>query len=306
MEEKHWNYLNYLWGVLITAALVSLIKFNELSTMKFTELCLYYATSSAFGALSSFLFNLANNLHKSAALYKNNLHESAALYKEEIKEIKEISNNMKKEKDTHLINFFRDNPFGIFKIDTKHTGVLGSLIYKGLKQSFTKIQKINDSGYLKLLQEALIVTNEFRGVNRKPINWFIRTDGGKNFLEKLRDKKMDIKKRIFIISDKEVEEMEKDLQNNDMMSRFWNLTGDQVETYWVTETILESEYNIGECIEDFAIYDDLIIKYNQEKELDYKIVDKDNDLEYKIFEDYLNAEIDTKKDCGIFTKIVPI
>lgn len=295
------KYLHYLLGVFISAILVSLIKASELLAMKGSEFVLFYVSTSALGVLSCFLLNLVSNLRK----VTSNLKKAEKLCKERIEEIENISNNMKIDNDTHLIKLFKDTPFGVFKIDTKHTGVLGSLIYNGLTQGFAKIQRTNDSGYLKTIQEALVVTNEFRGVNRKPINWFLRIDAGIRFLKKLRDKEMDIKKRIFIISDTEVEEMENDLQNEVTMSQFWELTGDKVETYWVTETTLKNEYDIREDIEDFAIYDDLIIKYDQKKQLDYKIVDE-NDLEYKIFENYLEDEIATKAECGIFTQIVRI
>lgn len=262
----HIEYINILISHPSKDALDSI---PTLKNLPYTMLLPFFS-----GVVFGWLFDRAKELNNASKFYKNNF-ESA------IKELNEI----KKERNSHLNNFFKHDPLEIFKNECNHTGVLGTLIQRGLTKNYYRIQEMDEDDYLDTIQEAIKVTEEFQGVNRNPIRWFLENHEAEVFLENLKQKDMKTKQRIFVIASTKKEQMEEDLINEDTMKSFWKMTG-KVDTYWITEENLRRICRIeaGIKIYDFAIYDELLIKYDSEKGLlDYKIVDREKDLEGKIF-----------------------
>ena len=72
------------------------------------------------------------------------------------------------------------------------------------------------------------------------------------------------KLRIFVIDEADLQAMEEDLHDEELMAFYWESTGIDVKTYWITVRELQKRFQPAlEVPSDFALYDEeLFIKYD--------------------------------------------
>lgn len=194
--------------------------------------------------------------------------------------ISELSNNS--DKINSLARFFSHSPFDFFKMDINHTGVIGTLIKKSLDGGLTTLKNVEPREYMKIIWEAITFTQSFCGVNRYAIHSFYE-GFAMDFHETFHNRLVDInpKGRIFILDDDELNLLNNELSSTNRMPQY-HLETFGVNTFITTEKKIKDHFNV-ETINDFGIFDNLIIRYDYDKkELNYKLKDK-NDLEHLIF-----------------------
>jgi hypothetical protein len=147
----------------------------------------------------------------------------------------------------------------------KHNEVLASLI-RCSAERYRLIPRVAKLDYLAILSEAINHSREYQGVQRKPARWFLEGDGP-TYLETLRDSQVRQKTRLFIINDDEVPLMEEDIAS-DVIERYWQLTGSDVATYWISVENIKKAFPQVPIPRDSAFYDQsLAIEYDSDQHL---------------------------------------
>ncbi len=165
-----------------------------------------------------------------------------------------------------LILRIQKKPLDMLLSTTKHKNTVRNLIDDSLTKRFRDLPFVNKNQYLRYLVSAISESRKYEGVQRRPVHWFNSGDdnGPASYLERLRSQRMDSKTRIFVIKDNEEDQMLEDLDDEDLMEKYWESTGKDVKTYWITETKY-SEYFPDQILpKDFALYDEeLLIEYDE-------------------------------------------
>lgn len=200
----------------------------------------------------------------------------------------EITNNQEKS----LTRFFSNLPFEFFRKEINHTGVIGTLLMKSIDGMKTSLKVKDRNEYMNIINEAVSFTKRFCGVNRKSIYSFYEPLS-ESFHETfhLRLKKINPKERIFILDD-----IKKNKEGNTEYDIFIaELNSDKcfprfhIETFGIN-TFYSKLSEVKSCvgippdidINDFGIYDDLIIKFDNNNEINYNIISNEN-TEIKIY-----------------------
>ena len=119
----------------------------------------------------------------------------------------------------------------------RKTRLYGNLVLRLLAESVAEqhkvVARVTENRYLYWLEEAIKSCDSYFTLQRNPPCWFEERGGaGKLFLRALRDKKMAMKTRIFVIDSEN--EMLKDLSFKETMRNYWDNTGEDVHSFWIT------------------------------------------------------------------------
>ncbi len=207
--------------------------------------------SSFVGGVLGWMYELAKDLYELATELKK---EAATLI--------EVSQNRLEDVCKYLD--YQEKPLKMLLRAKNHAGTMGTLLTASLNDKFRHIAYVYENQYLTYLNSAIEESDCFEGVNRQIIRWFRDTPSGASYLQRLRDKKMNEKLRIFIIDDEDETKMNEDLANQDLMDFYWSNTGKDVQTYWVSKASLRKTYVPNVDIpDDFALYDkSFLIRYD--------------------------------------------
>jgi len=148
----------------------------------------------------------------------------------------------------------------ILEESPSHLEVLCQLIGDSLK-NVRFIANVDSIRYLTYLGKAVELSSEYEGIQRYPISWFKERQNAAVYLNRLRDRRMQRKLRLFLIDDKDEPAMQHDLQDGELLSFYWQHTGD-VASYWITLSDLRA---LGlPAVDDCALYDRrLLIQYDE-------------------------------------------
>lgn len=171
-----------------------------------------------------------------------------------------------------ILEYQREPLNMITKADV-HSSTIGQLLRDSIGKQFRDIAYVDSNKYLHYLTLAIDKSSQFNGVQRYPVRWF--HDGGRQeYLKRLSQKSMrGGKRRIFIVDD--AVEMEKDLDNSELMAEYWECTG-RVLSFWISSEAYRRTYNL-QVPDDFALFDnELLIRYNDERQtLTFDLILKD-------------------------------
>jgi hypothetical protein len=175
---------------------------------------------------------------------------------------------------------YQNEPLKMILSSSRHLKTLRKLIEESIKTKYRYIPYVSVNAYLQCLTTAISQSTKYEGVQRNSVRWFRNNNDGitQQYLEALRDEKMNQKVRIFLLDEKQEEAMTEDLANSELMKYYWDYTGN-VETYWITISKLVNNYPEISIPNDFALYDDeLLIQYDfQTKTLFFDIVPNKNE-----------------------------
>jgi hypothetical protein len=165
-----------------------------------------------------------------------------------------------------------------------HYAALSHLIKTSMSDNFRYIPLVGPPQYLEFLRFALAHASEYEGIQRKPLDWYLKA-GGAKYLSDLRKQKMRRKIRLFIIDESDRQQWENDLKDLDCLNYYWESTGATVETYWMyTNDFLTNFPTWHTPPKDLALYDrHLLISYDESAQLLFFDVLDNNDKIAEIF-----------------------
>jgi hypothetical protein len=150
----------------------------------------------------------------------------------------------------------------------RHGEALTALLSDSIREKYRYIAFVNETTYLSYLIRAIKHSAQYEGVQRKPVSWFKdEQEFRKNYLNTLRDQRMRLKTRIFIIDDEDSEQMRHDLSDSELMYYYWSNTGQDVKSFWILFSAFKRNFPELKVPEDFALYDgQLFIKYDENRQ----------------------------------------
>lgn len=157
---------------------------------------------------------------------------------------------------------FQEEPLKMLASTRRHAETVGLLLSDSMKEKYKFISYVDENKYLSYLVSAISDSRKYEGIQRFPVRWFARDDHetAARYLQVLRDQNMKEKTRVFIIDKPDEKDMKEDLLNKELMKFYWDNTGRDVKTYWITVPELGGLRSIPR---DFALYDDeLLIEYD--------------------------------------------
>lgn len=160
---------------------------------------------------------------------------------------------------------YQQNALDTLLKDRKHIKVLSKMIKDSVQDKFLHIPYVDRNTYHLYLGMAIEQSERFEGIQNKTLRWYReRQEGG--YLQKVRNRNIPIKRRIFIISDEEKYNMEEDLNNSKVMDYYWTNTGKEVKSFWITRSQFAANFpNLDSAVGDFGLYDNqLLIRYDVE------------------------------------------
>ncbi len=223
-----------------------------------------------------------------------------------------INNRIIQENSMLIKNFFFNDPFKFFGKELNHTGVIGTLLNRSLEGGLTSLSVEDRGEYMRIINEAVTFTDKFCGVNRRSISSFyddINHDHAKEFHATFHRRLKDInpKGRIFIIEDDKYDSFMKELIDQKYMPRF-HLETLGINTFFTKLSSIKehfSDLNGDFTYYDFGIYDDLIIRFNNEDTVKYNLLKenekKKDNVEIEIFRLLFNEIL--KDNFKIFTPL---
>ena len=205
------------------------------------------------------------------------------------------------------IERFRAEMIRIASQDQLHTKVLRELLGDSMKEC-PYIANVSRNQYFSYLKLAIGQSDSFQGVVCQPIReWFTKNPDDLLYLQTLRDQRMALKQRIFIINDKDEEIMKKDLKKGSAAIRkYWENTGRDVQTFWILRSkFKEMKLKIAD---DFSLYDNqLLIKYDvDERIVTFDVQGDEHNYadEQKLFANHLQPQVAVEAT-GPFTRVDP-
>ena len=194
---------------------------------------------------------------------------------------------------THALEF-QEEPLKMLTSTRRHAETLGLLLSDSLKEKYRFISYVDENKYLGCLMSAISDSRKFEGIQRQPVRWF-RSDNDRatdTYLKTLREQKMKEKVRIFIIDDDQVDEMKQDLADTELMTFYWQSTGADVKSYWITVSQIVKHYPIIRLVpKDFGLYDEeLFIEYDAPKQTLYFDIIQSNGDRREIFRKLADQE----------------
>lgn len=148
----------------------------------------------------------------------------------------------------------------------QHGFVLSELISESLSEKFRHIPYVDEVRYLAYLNHALVHSCKFQGVQRAPVRRLLE-GSALAYMQKLQQRPMHTKQRLFIIDPQDVPQMQEDLDNDETLREYWRLS-QGVESYWIPRTEFEERFPTLAIPRDSAVYDDhLLISYDPEHQV---------------------------------------
>ena len=196
-------------------------------------------TSTAVGAIIGWVFDLARGLQ--------------AVLSEALLRLESSSRALE----------YQQNALDTLLKDRKHIKVLSAMIKDSVQDKFLHIPYVDRNTYHLYLGMAIEQSDRFEGIQIKTPRWYFNKNEG-GYLQKVRDRKIAIKRRIFIIPDTDQIAMEEDLSNPEVMKYYWSNTGADLVTYWILRSEFAANFpNLDSVVGDFGLYDDqLLIRYD--------------------------------------------
>lgn len=114
---------------------------------------------------------------------------------------------------------------------------------------------------------AIVHSNGFEGIQRKPLSWF-KEKGGGGYLSDLKQRSMQYKTRFLILDEADLNQWQADLHDEECLKYYWGHSG-SIKTYWMTATDFMGSFPTWETIpKHLALYDrQLLISYDERIQL---------------------------------------
>jgi len=185
----------------------------------------------------------------------------------------------------------------------QHGFVLSELISESLREKFRNIPYVDDVRYLAYLNHALVHSCRFEGIQRAPVRRLLE-GSALAYMQKLQQRPMRMKRRLFIIDSQDLPQMQEDLADEETMRAYWALSKD-VESYWISRTEFEDRFPTLGIPRDSAVYDEqLLISYDPEHQVLKFDVLKDGVAESRALSK-LGEQL-SEQGSGPFTELTPI
>ena len=189
-------------------------------------------------------------------------------------------------KSLSTILTYQKEPLDMLAKAGKHHEIVQLFLSSSIVRELKSIPHSNANDYLDFLESTIGGSHTFEGVQRKPVRWFQEDEDRREYLKKIRGRKMTLKRRIFIIDDQDKEKMEEDLKNKKTMNYYWDNTGRDVETFWILVSEFERECSPLTTPNDFALYDGrILIGYDADRALVYFDVVNEESQRKRIFDE---------------------
>jgi hypothetical protein len=189
---------------------------------------------------------------------------------------------------------YQQEPLRMILSAKKHKETITQLVSDSLKEKYRFISYVYEPQYLDYLVSAISMSNKSTGVKRRPVRSYKDSDSGMmtKYLHALRDRKMEVKVRIFIIDPQDEEHMKEDLTNVELMDFYWDNAGRDVMSYWITATDFTNRFAGRLSIpKEFAIYDDeLLIEYDAPSHTLFFDIIRPNDERLDVFSQLAKQE----------------
>jgi hypothetical protein len=190
---------------------------------------------------------------------------------------------------------FQQQPLLLLVNAKVHAPTVGALLKASIGEQYKAIAAVDPNQYLSFLRTALGNSSRFHAVMRNRVAWFRDNVDGGSYLQDLGRRRMREKIRIFIVEDRQIEEMHEDLADADLMGFYWQKTG-AVDTYWITESALRRNYSDLRMPDDFALFDgELLIRYDEDRQTLFFDIVAEQSLERRIFAK-LGEQLQNKRD----------
>jgi hypothetical protein len=178
---------------------------------------------------------------------------------------------------------YQDEALNMLTSCPRHNDALTSLIKASMSENFRNIPLVGVPAYLNFLKRAIEHSDRYEGIQRKPFSWFKDTDGG-SYLSDLKRRHMRYKTRLLIIDQSDEEQMERELNDEEILKYYWNHTG-AVTTYWMTVMDFLTIFPGMAIPRDLALYDrQLLISYDERTQmLSFDVLNYESDV-FKIFD----------------------
>ena len=173
---------------------------------------------------------------------------------------------------------FQDKALVMLLKCPRHNFVISQLVNESISENFRNIPLIGTSSYLAFLKSAIVHSDGYEGIQRKPLSWFRDTDGDR-YLSELRRRNMRYKTRLILIDKADMAQWNIDMRDEDLLSYYWERTG-EVSTYWMTVEDFRANFPRWTYTpDDMALYDrQLFISYIAEEDLlKFDVVDPDSE-----------------------------
>jgi hypothetical protein len=178
---------------------------------------------------------------------------------------------------------YQETALGMLTSCPRHNDALTKLIRSSMSDNFRNIPYVGPADYLRYLRSAIEHSDGYEGVQRNTLRWY-KERGATAYLIDLKSKRMKFKTRLFIIEDEEVDQMERDLDDPELLTFYWEHTG-EVASYWIAESDFQRNYPSLPVPRDFALYDHtLLISYDEARQiLSFDVIDPEQSPETQIF-----------------------
>jgi hypothetical protein len=162
---------------------------------------------------------------------------------------------------------YQDEALSMLLQARRHGEALSALLSDSIGKNFRNIPFVDENRYLYYLVKAIDHADVYQGVQRKPVRWF-ENEGKARYLERLRDKRMKTKIRVFLIDADDEAAMREDLENPETMRSYWEHTGLDVRTFWILTADFRANFRGLRIPDDFGLYDEqLLIAYDPDHEV---------------------------------------
>jgi hypothetical protein len=161
----------------------------------------------------------------------------------------------------------------------RHNDALSKLIKASISDNYKRIPLVGAGDYLDFLRRAVVHSDGYEGIQRKPLSWFMKSNGGE-YLSDLSKRNMQYKIRLIIIDESDKEQWGIDLHDEKCKDYFWKHTK-TVTTYWIyAKDFLNELPWLHSVPDDLALYDkQLLISYNESTQvLSFDVVNSDAEI----------------------------
>jgi hypothetical protein len=108
---------------------------------------------------------------------------------------------------------------------------------------------------------------------------------------------MERKRRVFLIDHASLQEMQDDLASAEQMSEYWNNTGDDVQTYWISVDDFNEAYHYP-LPPDLVLFDNtVVITYDElHRTLSFDVLTRERENNEQRFFRLLDEQIAQQRD----------
>jgi len=174
---------------------------------------------------------------------------------------------------------YQDKALDMLLACPRHNDALSKLIKASISDNYKRIPLVGAAEYLDFLRRAVVHSDGYEGIQRKPLSWFMKSNGG-GYLDDLSKRNMQYKVRLIIIDESDKNQWEDDLHDENCMNYFWKHT-ETVTTFWIYAKDFLSELPwLRSVPEDLALYDrQLLISYNESTQvLSFDVVNSEAEI----------------------------